>query len=98
MQHAELIGLHIHISILSPLLPLDFDGDDSLLELLRPQVDGLLIEGGGQRATFLPTVWSSIPDGRDFLAALKNKAGMQSSGDGYKAWRYTTQDFGEVRP
>ena len=98
LQHAELAGLHIHISILSPLLPLDFDGEDSLLALLRPEVDGLLIEGGGQRATFLPTVWSSFPDGRDFLAALKNKAGMQSSGTGYKAWRYTTQDFEEVRP
>jgi AmmeMemoRadiSam system protein A len=98
LQQAEFADLRIHISILSPLQSLDFDCDDSLLSLLRPGVDGLLIDDGGQRATFLPTVWSSIPDGGDFLAALKNKAGMQSSGAEYKAWRYTTQDFAEASP
>ena len=96
LEHSELTELHIHISILSPLQPLDFDSDDNLLALLRPETDGLLIEIGGQRATFLPTVWSSFPDGRDFLAALKNKAGMQADTSGYKAWRYATQDFAEI--
>ena len=98
LQHAELAMVRIHVSILSPLEPLRFDGDDSLLALLRPEIDGLLIEGGGLRATFLPTVWSSLPDGRDFLGALKKKAGMQTSGAGFKAWRYTTLDFEEAEP
>jgi len=97
LQQAELAQLHIHISILSPLYPLDFEGDDGLLPLLFPNTDGLLIESDGQRATFLPTVWSSIPDGKEFLAALKNKAGMEIDRSGYKAWRYTTQDFEEAR-
>ncbi len=97
LQHSELAGLRIHISILSALEPVDFDGDDGLTASLRPQVDGLLIEIGGQRATFLPTVWSSFPDGRAFLAALKEKAGMQAGVSGYKAWRYTTQNFEEDR-
>jgi AmmeMemoRadiSam system protein A len=97
LQHSELAELHIHISILSALEPVDFDGDDGLTASLRPQVDGLLIEVGGRRATFLPTVWSSFPDGRAFLAALKKKAGMPAGVSGYKAWRYTTQNFGEDR-
>ena len=97
LQHSELAGLRIHISILSALEPVDFDGDDGLTASLRPQVDGLLIEIGGHRATFLPTVWSSFPDGRAFLAALKEKAGMQAGVSGYKAWRYTTQNFEEDR-
>jgi len=96
LQHTELAELHIHISILSALETVVFESEDSLLALLRPQVDGLLIEAGEQRATFLPTVWSSIPDGRDFLAALKIKAGMQTGATGYNAWRYTTQDFAET--
>lgn len=96
LEHSELTELHIHISILSPLQPLEFDSDDNLLALLRPETDGLLIETGGQRATFLPTVWSSFPDGRDFLAALKNKAGMRADATVYKAWRYATQDFAEI--
>lgn len=95
LEHTELAGLHIHISILSTLEPVRFDSEDGLLALLRPRVDGLLIEAGGQRATFLPTVWSSFPDGRNFLAALKKKAGMEANTD-YDAWRYTTQDFEEA--
>ena len=98
LQHDELAGLHIHVSILSAMQPLDFDADDKLLALLRPDIDGLLIEGGGQRATFLPTVWSSFPDGGDFLAALKKKAGMHAAETGYRAWCYTTQDFAETEP
>lgn len=97
LQHGELAELHIHISILSALESVDFDSDDGLIASLRPQVDGLLIEVGSQRATFLPTVWSSFPDGRGFLAALKNKAGMQDGTVEYSAWRYTTQDFQEDR-
>jgi AmmeMemoRadiSam system protein A len=95
LQHTELAGLHIHVSILSALEPLSFDSDDTLLTLLRPREHGLLIEIGGQRATFLPTVWSSLPDGRDFLAALKKKAGVQTDITQYNAWRYTTLDFEE---
>lgn len=97
LQHTELEALHIHISILSELEPVTFDSDANLLATLRPGTDGLLIESGQQRATFLPSVWSSIPDGRDFLAALKNKAGMDAHTTGYKAWRYTTHDFEEQR-
>ncbi len=97
LEHNELAGLHIHISILSALEPVSFDSDDGLTASLRPQMDGLLIEIGDQRATFLPTVWSSFPDGRTFLAALKKKAGMQTGASGYSAWRYTTQDFEEDR-
>ena len=95
LEHGELAGLHIHISVLSDLEPVDFDSEDSLLASLRAEMDGLLIELGNQRATFLPTVWSSFPNGRDFLAALKNKAGMQADATGYNAWRYTTLDFEE---
>jgi len=95
LEHTELAGLSIHVSILSALEAVVFESEDSLLASLRPQVDGLLIEVGSQRATFLPTVWSSIPHGRDFLAALKIKAGLQADATGYNAWHYTTQDFGE---
>jgi len=95
LQHTELAGVHIHVSILSAMEPLAFDSDEALLALLRPQVDGLLIASGEQRATFLPTVWSNFTDGYDFLAALKNKAGLADDVTGYAAWRYTTQDFEE---
>lgn len=97
LEHTELDQLRIHISILSELEPLTFDSETDLLACLRAGADGLLIENGDRRATFLPAVWSSFPDGRDFLEALKKKAGMQHLSSGYAAWRYSTQDFEEAR-
>ena len=47
-----------------------------LLARLRPGVDGLVLEYGRHRATFLPQVWEALPDPREFLAALKRKAGL----------------------
>lgn len=93
----EVAALHIHISILSALQPVAFETESQLLAALEPGTHGLLIALGQQRATFLPAVWSSISEPRDFLAALKNKAGMPAAGEGYSAWRYTTQDFEEPR-
>lgn len=95
LRHEELESLHIHISILSALEPVAADTDAGLLAALRPGTDGLLIESEMQRATFLPTVWSSIPEPGDFLAALKKKAGMAPDLQGYGAWRYTTEDLEE---
>ena len=97
LQQTEFAALHIHISILSELEAVAFDSDESLLAALRPRTHGLLIEAANRRATFLPTVWSTFPDGRDFLAALKNKAGMDAAISTYSAWRYTTQNFEEAR-
>lgn len=97
VRHEELEGLTIHISILSPLEPVSFDSDASLIASLHPGHHGLLIECGGQRATFLPSVWASFPEGTDFLSALKRKAGLPASVTEYAAWRYTTVDFEEAR-
>jgi AMMECR1 domain-containing protein len=36
----------------------------------------LTLEYGGHRATLLPQVWQQLPEARDFLAALKIKAGL----------------------
>jgi len=34
---------------------------------------------GTQRATFLPQVWESLPDRRQFLTHLKQKAGLPAN-------------------
>lgn len=76
LRPPELVGLHIHISVLSPLVPLTFASESELLAQLRPGVDGLLLELGRRRGTFLPSVWETLPDPRDFLRELKRKAGL----------------------
>ncbi|MCY1186251.1 AmmeMemoRadiSam system protein A [compost metagenome] len=37
---------------------------------------GVVLEGGGQRSTFLPQVWQQLPDPREFLQQLLQKAGL----------------------
>jgi uncharacterized protein len=87
----------VHISVLSPLEPLAIDGEAELLELLRPRIDGLVLERDAARVTFLPEVWNQLPDPVEFLQHLKQKAGWPAtSWSPYiKAWRYTTDSFGE---
>ena len=93
LTHSEFPRLDIHISILTPSEPIQFDGETDLLGKLRPGIDGLIIAQGGRRATFLPSVWESLPDPAQFLAHLKLKAGLgdRTSTEPLQAWRYTTE-------
>ena len=43
---------------------------------LHPGIDGVSLELDDRRATFLPQVWEALPEPREFLVALKHKAGM----------------------
>jgi len=70
----ELEDLHVEISVLSPPEPLPYDGPDDLIAKLRPGVDGVVIERGWNRATFLPQVWEKLPDPHKFLEHLCLKA------------------------
>ena len=62
---------------------------------LRPGVDGLILQDGSARGTFLPSVWDSLPEPEDFLAHLKRKAGLPMShwSDNLKVWRYESESF-----
>lgn len=73
----ELERLDIHISILSAAEPMMFSSEEDLVAQLRPGIDGLILEEGRHRGTFLPSVWETIPQARDFLRHLKLKAGLQ---------------------
>jgi AmmeMemoRadiSam system protein A len=68
--------LNIEVSLLSPLEPILFESESHLLSLLRPGIDGVLLEHGWQRGTFLPQVWEQLPEPKVFLAHLKRKAGL----------------------
>ncbi len=78
----EVDDLTIEISVLSLPEPVDCDNVDELLDRLRPGVDGVVIERGWHRATFLPQVWEKVPDKEEFLHRLCLKAGLP--GDAYR--------------
>jgi hypothetical protein len=83
--------INISISVLSKPEPLRCASDAELLDQLRPRVDGLIIERGPLRATFLPEVWEALPNPRDFLSQLKRKAGMAAGETPAHAWRYEAE-------
>lgn len=68
--------IDLSVSVLTPPAVMDFRDETDLLAQLRPHVDGLIIEDGGRRALFLPSVWEVLPTPREFLGQLKRKAGL----------------------
>lgn len=82
----------IKISVLGPLEPLEVDSVTALIEVVRPEVDGLLIEDRDRRATFLPAVWRHGLDPASFVRQLLVKAGLPGWSASTSAWRYTTDE------
>jgi hypothetical protein len=72
----ELDSTRIEVSLVSPMQSLQFSSEADALSQLRPGVDGIVFEYSRYRSTFLPQVWEQIPDKREFLAHLKQKAGL----------------------
>ena len=75
----ELDVTTVEVSLLSPASRVEVADEVDLLARLEPGVDGIVLELGRRRATFLPQVWESLPDPRDFIGALKRKAGMPAN-------------------
>ncbi|MDH5490297.1 MAG: AMMECR1 domain-containing protein, partial [Rhodospirillaceae bacterium] len=100
----EVDGLRLSISVLSPTSTINFKSEEQLLSSLRPGVDGLIIEDGQMRALFLPQVWEQLPDPKDFLSHLKQKAGMGKAhfSPNFKAQRFIVEDiksdWNEIKP
>jgi len=76
---AEIAEVVIEISVLGPLEPIVVDSEESLLQILVPGRDGVVLGWRGRRATFLPKVWENLPDPMEFLSQLKRKAGLPRS-------------------
>ena len=97
LSREEFADIHIHISILSPAVPMIFDSEEDLLQQIQPGIDGLVLQDNYHRGTFLPSVWESLPEPAQFLSHLKRKAGLPADywSDALQISRYTTESFGE---
>lgn len=93
LEKNELGEIEIHLSILSQSERVNFASEDDLILQLRPFTDGLILESGSRKGTFLPSVWNSIPEADQFLQHLKQKAGLSKNywSDQIKIYRYTTE-------
>jgi uncharacterized protein len=94
---AEWPQVNLHLSLLTVPEPLDVTTEEQLLVLLRPAIDGLILESDTGRATFLPAVWEQLPDPVQFVRHLKMKAGWPATywSNRVRCSRYATESFGE---
>lgn len=97
LARTEYSRLDIHISVLTPLERLAVSNESELLATLQPGSDGLVLQLGAARATFLPAVWETLPDPPEFVRQLKLKAGWRQDfwSSDIEVWRYRTESFGE---
>jgi uncharacterized protein len=76
----ELPQTRIEVSRLTAPEAFACSDEHDALKQLQAGVDGIILTAGERRATFLPQVWEELPEPREFLAHLKQKAGLP---DGY---------------
>lgn len=72
----ELPAIRIEISVLSEPEPVAYQDPGDLLRRLRPGIDGVIVQSGWKRATFLPQVWEKVPTPEAFLELLCEKAAL----------------------
>lgn len=97
LTEAEWPDVDVHLSLLTPPEAMRFRDEADLLGQIRAGEDGLILQDGPNRGTFLPSVWESLPDPVDFLIHLKHKAGLAANhwSDSVAVYRYHTESFGE---
>ena len=95
VEGSELGELGIRISVLSSPIPMRAESEADLVARIRPGIDGLILEDGDKRATYLPSVWKGIPEPARFVRELARKAGWPARhwSETVQAWRYTTEEF-----
>lgn len=93
----ELNQVRVEVSVLGTPEPIHASSEAEALALLRPGADGLILQYGRQRATFLPQVWKQLPHPQAFLAQLKIKAGLPPDfwSDEIRLARYGVQKWSE---
>ena len=85
------------MSLLTAPAPIGFASQEEAIASLRPGIDGVILEYGDKRGTFLPQVWEQLPDARTFFAHLKQKAGLPADfwAEGVRLSRYTVTKWTE---
>ncbi len=96
LQTDEFDQLEIHLSILSTPEILSFSSEQELLSQIQPGIDGLILQEGHRRGTFLPSVWEQLPEPKQFLKHLKQKAGFSPDywSDKLQVLRYRVEGIG----
>ena len=87
----------VEVSLLSESQEMRVRDEADALAQLRPGVDGIIFEYGRYRSTFLPQVWESLAQPRQFLGMLRRKAGLPDDfwAEDVKLSRYSVTKWSE---
>ncbi len=93
----EFADVSIEVSLLSQPEQLQFANEEDALSQLYPGRDGVVLQFGRHRATYLPQVWAQLPTPRAFIGQLKEKAGLPRDfwSNEMRLARYTVQNWSE---
>ena len=97
LDNDELELVEISVSVLGEPDVMEVADEEDLCRQLKPGIDGLILECGSLRGTFLPSVWEILPECHDFVRHLKQKAGLEPGfwSREMQFSRYSTQSFAE---
>jgi uncharacterized protein len=76
LREEEFRVASLSLSILTQPELFPVESEEDLIRRMHPGRDGLIIEEGTRRGTFLPSVWEDLGNPREFLRELKQKAGL----------------------
>jgi len=95
LTRAELDRLSIEISVLDTPRVVSCASEAELLAAMARDKAGWIVREHDRQATFLPSVWPSFEEPADFLAALRQKAGLGTDywSDSMVFSRYATTVF-----
>ena len=94
----EVDKISIEISRLTDPQLIESQDPEGLLSQIRPGVDGVILQKGIRRATFLPQVWNKVPEVELFLEMLCKKMGSAAEcwkEPGIQVFTYQVEKFQE---
>jgi len=99
LKKAELGKLEVEVSILTAPEAITYNSVDSLRRQIAVGDDGIVLEYGKQRATYLPQVWKQLSSFDTFFASLCQKAGLEQGCLSMrpKVSRYHVKKYSEKR-
>ncbi len=87
----------IHVAVLGDLHPITFTDEKDLISQLEAGT-GIVFNAGPRRSTFLPSVWRQFSSAEEFLAQLKQAAGLPRDywGADVSIQYYRIEEFNEA--
>ena len=97
LRESELAATRVEVSLLTPAEPIRFATEEDAVRQLRQGIDGVILESGRHRGTFLPQMWEHLPDPWQFMSQLKRKAGLAEDfwSKDLRLYRYEIQKWSE---